>query len=65
MVELNPTFAAHAPRLRDKPPFRNVASRCHLIEVACRSSGKPTDVVISGLPLNNFSRTMCDDSPGV
>ena len=58
MVELNPTFAAHLRRaFEDKPPFRNAASRCHLIEGAVQQLGQERqfDLVISGLPLNNFS----------
>ncbi len=58
MVELNPTFAAHMRRaFEDKPSFRDVASRCHLIEGRVQELGQEAhfDVVISGLPLNNFS----------
>src|SRR5688572_30754852 len=33
MVELNPTFAAHLRcAFRDRPTFRAVADRCHLVE---------------------------------
>jgi phospholipid N-methyltransferase len=58
MVELNPTFAAH---LRDafnrKPAFRAAASQCHLIEGSVQELGheRRFDLVVSGLPLNNFS----------
>jgi phospholipid N-methyltransferase len=58
MVELNPTFAAHLRRaFEDKPSFRAAASRCHLIEGAVQQLGHDGqfDLVISGLPLNNFS----------
>jgi len=58
MVELNPTFAAHMRRaFEDKPSFRDVASRCHLIEGRVQELGQEAhfDVVIPGLPLNNFS----------
>ena len=58
MVELNPAFAAHLRRAFDeKPAFRDVASRCHLIEGRVQELGhdRHFDVVISGLPLNNFS----------
>jgi phosphatidylethanolamine/phosphatidyl-N-methylethanolamine N-methyltransferase len=58
MVELNPTFAAHMRRaFEDKPSFRDAAGRCHLIEGAVQQLGQEAqfDLVISGLPLNNFS----------
>jgi phospholipid N-methyltransferase len=58
MVELNPTFAAHLrTAFNDKPSFREAASRCHLIEGSVQQLGHEGefDVVISGLPLNNFS----------
>jgi len=58
MVELNPTFAAHLrAAFNDKPTFRDAASRCHLIEGSVQQLGHEGefDLVISGLPLNNFS----------
>ena len=58
MVELNPTFAAHLRgAFKDKTSFRDAASRCHLIEGSVQQLGREGqfDVVISGLPLNNFS----------
>ena len=61
MVELNPTFAAHLrTAFQQKPSFRNAASRCHLVEGAVQELGAmgndgQFDLVISGLPLNNFS----------
>jgi phosphatidylethanolamine/phosphatidyl-N-methylethanolamine N-methyltransferase len=58
MVELNPTFAAHLrTAFNDKPAFRDAASRCHLIEGSVQQLGHEAefDLVISGLPLNNFS----------
>ena len=61
MVELNPTFAAHLRNaFKEKPSFRNVASRCHLVEGSLQELGplaaaEKFDLVISGLPLNNFS----------
>ena len=58
MVELNPTFAAHLRTAFDtKPTFRDAASRCHLIEGSVQQLGHEGefDLVISGLPLNNFS----------
>ncbi len=58
MVELNPTFAAHLRgAFKEKPSFRDAASRCHLIEGSVQQLGHEGqfDVVISGLPLNNFS----------
>jgi phosphatidylethanolamine/phosphatidyl-N-methylethanolamine N-methyltransferase len=61
MIELNPTFAAHLrSAFNDKPNFRDVASRCHLIEGSVAQLGPLSqdgqfDLIISGLPLNNFS----------
>ncbi|RPI54952.1 MAG: methyltransferase domain-containing protein [Acidobacteria bacterium] len=57
MVELNPTFAAHLRgAFTSKPSFRDAASRCHLIEGPVQQLGQEGqfDLVISGLPLNNF-----------
>jgi phospholipid N-methyltransferase len=65
MVELNPTFAAHLRRAFDEQPaFRAVASRCHLVEGAVQELGhdEQFDLVISGLPLNNFPS---DDVRGI
>jgi phosphatidylethanolamine/phosphatidyl-N-methylethanolamine N-methyltransferase len=61
MVELNPTFAAHLrSSFERKPAFRNAASRCHLVEGSVQQLGPlgpeaKFDLVISCLPLNNFS----------
>jgi len=58
MVELNPTFAAHLRRaFEDQSPFRAASSRCHLVEGAVQQLGhdEQFDLVISGLPFNNFS----------
>ena len=58
MVELNPTFAAHLrTAFREKPAFRDASNRCHLIEGSVQQLGREGqfDLVISGLPLNNFS----------
>jgi phosphatidylethanolamine/phosphatidyl-N-methylethanolamine N-methyltransferase len=63
MVELNPTFAAHLrDAFKQKPRFRDVADRCHLVEGSVQHLGPmgladhgQFDLVISGLPLNNFS----------
>ena len=61
MVELNPTFAAHLrSAFNDRPAFREAASRCHLIEGSVAQLGPLSkdgqfDLIISGLPLNNFS----------
>ena len=57
MVELNPTFAAHLRgAFEQRPAFRAVADRCHLVEGSLQALGHDGefDVVISGLPLNNF-----------
>jgi phosphatidylethanolamine/phosphatidyl-N-methylethanolamine N-methyltransferase len=58
MVELNPAFAAHLRRAFDeRPSFRAAAARCHLIEGSVLDLAQEDrfDVVVSGLPLNNFS----------
>jgi phosphatidylethanolamine/phosphatidyl-N-methylethanolamine N-methyltransferase len=58
MVELNPTFAAHLRgAFKERPAFRAVADRCHLVEGSLQALAQDGgfDVVISGLPLNNFS----------
>lgn len=61
MVELNPAFAAHLrSAFKEKPSFRDVAARCHLVEgsvqqLAPLGADDKFDLVISGLPLNNFS----------
>jgi phosphatidylethanolamine/phosphatidyl-N-methylethanolamine N-methyltransferase len=61
MVELNPTFAAHLrSAFKQKASFREVAARCHLVEGSITELGPlgndgQFDLVISGLPLNNFS----------
>lgn len=58
MVELNPTFAAHLRNaFKEKPDWRAAADRCHLVEGSVQALGKDGefDLVISGLPLNNFS----------
>ncbi len=67
MVELNPTFAAHLrSAFNDKPAFRDAASRCHLIEGSVAQLGPLSkdgqfDLIISGLPLNNFSSAGVQD----
>jgi phosphatidylethanolamine/phosphatidyl-N-methylethanolamine N-methyltransferase len=58
MVELNPTFAAHLREaFRNRPSFRAVADRCHLVEGSVHelTHEGQFDLVVSGLPLNNFS----------
>jgi len=58
MVELNSTFAAHLrASFKEKPAYREAAGRCHLIEGSVQQLGHEGefDLVISGLPLNNFS----------
>lgn len=61
MVELNPAFAEHLRgAFRQKSAFRNAANRCHLIEGSVQQLGPLSqdgqfDLVVSGLPLNNFS----------
>jgi phosphatidylethanolamine/phosphatidyl-N-methylethanolamine N-methyltransferase len=67
MVELNPTFASHLrSAFSDKPAFREAAGRCHLIEGSVAQLGPLStdgqfDLIISGLPLNNFSTVDVQD----
>jgi phospholipid N-methyltransferase len=58
LVELNPTFAAHLRHaFNERPSFQAVADRCHLVEGSVQDLGQEAhfDLVVSGLPLNNFS----------
>ena len=58
LVELNPAFAAHLRQaFNERPSFQAVANRCHLVEGSVQDLGQDTqfDVVVSGLPFNNFS----------
>jgi phosphatidylethanolamine/phosphatidyl-N-methylethanolamine N-methyltransferase len=58
LIELNPTFAAHLrDAFRQRPSFQAVAARCHLLEGSVQDLGQERyfDLVVSGLPLNNFS----------
>ena len=64
MVELNPIFAAHLRgAFLEKPSFRDASNRCHLIEGSVQQLGREGqfDLVISGLPLNNFSPGQVQD----
>lgn len=64
MVELNPAFAAHLRiAFEQKAEFRDVASRCHLVEGSVQQLGQESqfDLVVSGLPLNNFSSQQVRD----
>ena len=67
MVELNPAFAEHLRRsFQQKPSFRAAAQRCHLVEGSVQELGPlgnegQFDLVISCLPLNNFSSTTVRD----
>ena len=52
MVELNPTFAAHLRRAFDeRPSFRAVAERCHLVEGSLQELGRhgDFDIIVSGM----------------
>ena len=58
MVELNPVFAAYLREaFEQKPSLRLAAKRCHLVEGSVQELGRERqfDLVVSGLPLNNFS----------
>jgi phosphatidylethanolamine/phosphatidyl-N-methylethanolamine N-methyltransferase len=64
MVELNPTFAAHLrSAFKEKASYRKVADRCHLVEGSVQELApmgdsavdRRFDLIVSGLPLNNFS----------
>jgi phospholipid N-methyltransferase len=58
LVELNPQFVAHLRRrLATEPLFQSAADQIGLWQenIEQFSASEPFDVVISGLPLNNFS----------
>jgi phospholipid N-methyltransferase len=58
MVELNPAFVAHLRNaFGEEPRLRAAADRCHIVEGSVQALGTEAqfDLIISGLPLNNFS----------
>ena len=58
MVEINENFVARLDeRFRNDPEFREVSSRAavHCTRIENLRTDEPYDVVISGLPLNNFA----------
>jgi phospholipid N-methyltransferase len=57
LVELNPSFVACLRRrFQDEPAFRAVAARSRVLHASVESlAGQPKyDLLVSGLPLNNF-----------
>jgi phosphatidylethanolamine/phosphatidyl-N-methylethanolamine N-methyltransferase len=58
LVELNEEFVRRLnSRFETEPSFRNVATRCRVLHqrVETLAGAEPYDVIISGLPLNNFA----------
>jgi phospholipid N-methyltransferase len=58
LVELNEEFVRRLnTRFETEPSFCNVAPRCRVLHqrVETLAGGEPYDVIISGLPLNNFA----------
>ncbi len=58
LVEINPEFAAHlCARLRTEPDWQRVAERVTIRTEAIQdfAADDQFDVIVSGLPLNNFS----------
>ena len=58
LVELNPSFVQHLRRRFDQEAaFRQVANISHLHEMPLEAfhSDQPYDIIISGLPFNNFT----------
>lgn len=58
LVEINDRFVRHLQQqLREDPAFRTASDRVRLFQcdVAELAAEEPYDVVVSGLPLNNFS----------
>jgi phospholipid N-methyltransferase len=58
LVEINPEFAAHLQeRLRTEPDWQRVADRVTIRTEAIQdfAADDKFDVIVSGLPLNNFS----------
>ncbi|MFT3785042.1 MAG: methyltransferase domain-containing protein [Tepidisphaeraceae bacterium] len=58
MVELNDDFVRRLnERLASEHPFKEVASRSRVLHcrVEALSTDEPYDVIVSGLPLNNFA----------
>lgn len=58
LVEINPEFAAHLQeRLRTEPDWQRVADRVTIRTEAIQdfAADDQFDVIVSGLPLNNFS----------
>ncbi len=58
LVELNDEFVRRLnERFAGEEPFRRVAERCRVLHCGVEElpAGEPYDLVISGLPLNNFS----------
>ncbi len=58
LVELNDEFVRRLnARFASEACFRRVAPRCRVLHqrIEALTSGEPYDVIVSGLPLNNFS----------
>ncbi len=57
LVELNPEFVERLrQRFNTEPDFQRVADRSRVLHQSVADlNGEPYDIIISGLPLNNFS----------
>lgn len=58
LVELNPVFVQHLQkRFQSEPAFQRVQDRVRIITAAVQDlpRNEPYDLIVSGLPLNNFS----------
>lgn len=63
LVELNASFVDRLEhRFETDPPFQAVADRCRVLHCAVEdlSDDRQYDVIISGLPLNNFSAELVE-----
>lgn len=68
LVELNDSFvAALRERFASDPPFQAVADRARVLHCPIEelSESEPYDVIVSGLPLNNFSVATVEQILGV
>lgn len=68
MIELNDNFVAHlGKRFREEPSFRAAADRCEVIHGRLEDlpQDRRYDLIISGLPLNNFTVDSVENILGI
>jgi phospholipid N-methyltransferase len=68
LVELNPTFVdCLNQRFRRDPAFQPVAGRCRVLHAPIENlpTATPYDVIVSGLPMNNFAVTEVEHVLGI